>query len=255
MKGNLRFVLVSPRSPGNVGAAARALKNFGYRDLRLVAPACDPLSSQGLRMAVGASELLRAAEWCDELDQALEGAAVVIGASRRTGKHRRPHYRADEIAGRLHEAERAGEIALVFGREDHGLSDQELDRCTHLVHIPSSDEYPSLNLAQSVLLMAWEFHRAFLPAADPSDGEPPAAHQDREAMYAHLEEALTTIGFLKPDSSQVLMRRIRRMFGRTGLTENEIRVVRGIARQVLWAAEQADLLPPDPGKSDGTGGP
>jgi tRNA/rRNA methyltransferase len=250
----MRFVLVGPRSAGNVGSAARALKNFGFTDLRVVSPLCDPSSSQGLRMAVGASGLLRSAAICDTLEEALEGATTVIGASRRTGKHRWPHYRADEIAGLFGSNALDSDIALVFGREDHGLSDQELDRCTHLVHIPSSDDYPSLNLAQSVLLMAWEFQRVTLPSADAEDAEPMAEHGDREAMYSHLQEALLTIGFLKEDSTEVIMRRIRRMLGRAGLSENEVRVMRGIAHQTLWAAGKAGLTPSGQKKNDGPEG-
>ncbi|MBD3869221.1 MAG: RNA methyltransferase [Acidobacteria bacterium] len=249
MNRNVRFVLVSPQSPGNVGATARAMLNFGFQDLRIVEPACDPLAKEARKMAVGARKVLEGAEICDSLDQALQGAGAVIGASRRTGRHRWPHIPIQRLEQELGEAARSSEIAVMFGREDSGLTDLELDRCTHLVHIPTSESYPSVNLAQSVLLVAWELHRAGLPATA-DEGEPMASDQAREAMYGHLEEALRTIGFLKPDNTEVIMRRLRRMYGRIDMSENEVRIVRGMAHQTLWAAGKAGLIE---NRDDGTG--
>ncbi len=236
-----RFVLVEPRTPGNVGAAARAMLNFGFHDLRIVSPACDALGKEARKMAVGARKILEQATVCDGMDQALEGAGAVIGASRRTGRHRWPHVPIRNLAEKLGQRSSSSDMALVFGREDHGLTDLELDRCTHLVHIPTSESYPSVNLAQSVLLLAWELHRAGLPV-EPDDAEPMAGDESREAMYRHLEQALRTIGFLKPDNTEVIMRRLRRMYGRMELSENEVRIVRGMAHQTLWAAGKAGLV-------------
>ena len=241
MSRNTRFVLVEPQSPGNVGAAARAMLNFGYQDLRIVSPACDPLAKEARRMAVGARKVLEQAVICDNLEQALLGAGVVIGASRRTGRHRWPHFPIQNLAEELGERACSSELALMFGREDSGLTDLELDRCTHLVHIPTSESYPSVNLAQAVLLLAWELYRAGLPG-EPDEGEPIAGDETREAMYRHLEDALRTIGFLKKDNTEVIMRRLRRMYGRADLSENEVRIVRGMAHQTLWAAGKAGLV-------------
>ena len=143
---------------------------------------------------------------------------------------------------------RAGEVAWLFGPEDHGLRDDELDRCTHLVHVPTSHALPSLNVAQAVLLTAYEIRRAVACATEPpADGiEPPAEHGEREAMYAHLERSLVAIGFLGRDSRDVLMRRLRRALGRAGLTAEEVRLLRGVARQTLWAAARAGLVLPEP---------
>ncbi len=251
MSLSVRFVLVEPRSAGNIGAAVRAMLNFGFQDLRIVSPGCDPLADDARRMAVGAVGILEQAKVCDNLDQALEGAGVVIGTSRRTGRHRWPQVPVHLLANFLGERARSGEVALLFGREDRGLTDLELDRCTHLVHIPTSERYASVNLAQAVLLLAWELHRAGLPR-DPGEEEPIACDQAREAMYRHLEQALHTIGFLKRDSREVVMRRIRRMFGRADLSENEVRIVRGIAHQTLWAAGKAGLVGDRDDDSGGT---
>ncbi len=240
----VRFVLVEPQHPGNVGAAARALKNLGFSRLELVRPVRDPRSAEARAMAVDAADLLDRAGTHDDLDAALAGAATVIGTSGRTGKQRKPHWRLDALAPEIAGFAAAGEIAVVFGRESHGLRDTELDRCTHLVYFPSSADYPSFNLAQSVLLAAYEVRLAL-------DGPPAAAvagagadHASREAMYAHLEGALRAIGFVSDQTSEPMMRRLRRMLGRAALTAEDVTVVRGIARQVLWCAARAGLIDP-----------
>jgi len=234
----VRCVLVGSRSAGNVGAAARALKNLGFPRLVLVAPRCDPQDAQARRMAVDAVDVLDAAARFDALDPALDGAGIVIGATALTGKHRRPHYRLDRLVQLLGPAALANDLALVFGREDRGLTDRELDRCTHLVRLPAVEAYPSFNLAQAVLLVAWELRRAALEAEDPPPADA-AGHREREAMYAHLEQALREIGFLKDDPAEVVMRRLRRLLGRAVPTADEVRLLRGIARQTLWAAGRA----------------
>jgi epoxyqueuosine reductase len=139
------FVLVEPQFGGNVGASARALKNLGFGRMRLVRPACDPGGEEARRMAVDAEDVLAAAEVYDDLDRALGRAATVVGLTRRAGKHRHPHYRIDAVADELATLAESAEIAFLFGREDHGLSDADLDRATHLVRLPASDAYPSFN--------------------------------------------------------------------------------------------------------------
>jgi len=197
-------------------------------------------------MAVDAADFLARARTHATLDEALEGAAAVVGTSRRMGKHRRPHYRLEELAPTLAGLAARGEVAMVFGREDNGLSDDDLDRCTHLAYIRTSEAYPALNVAQAVAITAHELSRALASAPDDAaeDDPPLAGHATREAMYAHLEEALLAIGFLKVDQLEGMMRRLRRILGRADLTDGDVDVVRGIARQILWLARQARLAPP-----------
>jgi TrmH family RNA methyltransferase len=249
----VRFVLVEPQSAGNLGSTARALKNLGFSALHLVAPRCDPRSLEARALAVDAWDLLDAAKvhaTLDDakvhatLDEALEGMRTVVGTSARTGKQRRPHHRLDAFAPDLARLAAGAPLAAVFGREAHGLSDAELDRCTHLVHIAASPEYPSFNLAQAVLLVAYTLRlglEAPQGAPSPAQEEAPADHGSREAMLAHLEEALRAIGYLHEDTAVPMMRRLRRFFGRAELTAGEAAIFRGIARQILWAAGQADL--------------
>lgn len=242
----VRFVLIEPQQAGNVGAAARALKNLGFSRLELVRPACDPASDPARMMAVDARDLLEGAGRHDDLDAALGGARSVIGTTARTGKQRRPHWRLDAFADELAALCRAGETAVVFGREDHGLTDLQLDRCTHLVHLPTSERYPSLNLAQAVLLIAYEIRLVALQPLSPDERVVPADHATREALYLHLEQALRVIGFVTPDTAESIMRRMRRLFGRARLSADDAKMLRGLARQILWAAGQARLpVPPD----------
>ena len=245
-----RFLLVEPRYAGNVGSTARVVKNFGFDRLELVAPLCSKEDEEARRFAVDAGDVLAAARVHDTLDAALSHATSVVGLSRRMGKQRQPHYRVDELAPRLAglaRHDRRAEIALLFGREADGLHDLELDQCTHLAYIPTADLYPAMNLAQAVAITAYELSRAWdalapAPAPRPlgttDDAEemndPLADHGAREAMYAHLEDSLAAIGFLKDGQVEGMMRRLRRILGRAQLTAGDVGVVRGIARQVLW---------------------
>jgi len=243
----IRFVLVAPRYGGNVGAAARVLKNFGFWKLAVVAPREGTDHEQAIRMAVDAADILASASTYATLDDALATAATVIGTSRRMGKHRQPHHRLDELAPVAAGLASRGEVAILFGREDHGLADADLDRCTHLAYVPTAEAYPALNVAQTVAIAAYELRRALdaeaPPALDPED-EALADHAGREAMYAHLEEALLTIGFLKTGQLEGMMRRLRRILSRAELTAGDVDVVRGISRQILWLARQARLPHP-----------
>jgi tRNA/rRNA methyltransferase len=240
----IRFVLVEPRYGGNVGAAARVLKNFGFARLDLVQPREGADHEEAVRMAVDAADLLAAARTLGTLDDALSSSATVVGTSRRMGKHRQPHHRLDALAPVIAELAQRGEVALLFGREDHGLSDADLDRCTHLAYVPTAEAYPALNVAQTIAIAAYELRRA-LDALGPSAAKPEdealADHAGREAMYRHLEEALLAIGFLKLGQLEGMMRRLRRILSRAELTAGDVDVVRGIARQILWLARQARL--------------
>jgi TrmH family RNA methyltransferase len=243
----VRFVLVQPQSGGNVGAAARALMNLGFSRLVLVRPECDPLGNEALKMAIEARELLERATVHDALDAALGDAQMVVGTSGREGKHRRPHWRLDALAPEMVRSAGGAELAVVFGREDSGLTDAELDRATHLIRLPGDARYSSFNLAQAVLLVAYELRKSVLPAASDGVVAAPATHREREGMYAHLERALLSVGFLSCDTTDVMMRRLRRMLGRAELTAEEVKILRGVARQALWAAGRAGLtIPPDP---------
>ncbi len=238
----IRFVLVAPRYGGNVGAAARVLKNFGFFRLDVVAPREGTEHEEAVRMAVDAADVLAAAKTHATLDDALDGAATVVGTSRRMGKHRQPHHSLEALAPVIAGLAARGDVALVFGREDHGLSDADLDRCTHLAYVPTAEAYPALNVAQTIAIVAYEVRRALdraTPKAIDPDDEALVDHAGREAMYAHLEQALLSIGFLKLGQLEGMMRRLRRILSRARLSAGDVDVIRGIARQILWLARQA----------------
>lgn len=231
------FVLVGPQSPGNVGSAARAIKNLGFSRLTVVAPRFDLQDPEALKMAVSARDVLQAATVVPDLDQALGPAQIVIGASRRSGRQRQPHWRLDRFTAEVDWPPTA-EVAVMFGREDSGLTDDELDRSTHLIYLPGSAAYASFNLAQAVLLVAYELQLARLGPPAQALAEP-ADHTEREAMFAQLSEAFLAIGFVHPKTEESIMRRLRRLLGRALLSPNEVKLLRGLARQTHWAADQA----------------
>jgi len=251
----VRFVLVHPQSGGNVGSAARAIKNLGFSRLDLVEPECEHLGGEARMLSVDARDVLERARVHDDLDAALAGSTAVVGTTRRVGRHRRPHWRLDAVAPRLAALAGKGELAVVFGREDSGLTDEELDRCTHLVYLPSADRYPSFNLAQAVLLVAYELRMAAIGDAERETVGTPAVHAEREEMYRHLEQALVTIGFLSRDTREVMMRRFRRILGRAEVSREEVKMFRGVARQTLWVAREAGLSIPEEYVPDGPARP
>ena len=263
--GRVRHVLVQPQFGGNTGSCARVLKNLGFGRLVLVDPAFGLEDREASKMAVAAGDVLGAATVVSGIDDALAGAGMVIGTSRRLGKHRQPHDRIDDLGPSIAAfAAAGGEVAVVFGREDHGLSDRDLDRCTHLAYLPASEAYPSFNLGQAVGIVSWEVAcaaeahvdagRQDDPEDDSGEGARASDHVEREAMFRHLETALRTVGYLHPESAEPVMRRLRRLIARATPTETEVRVLRGIARQVLWAADQAGLPRQGGAEDDGRPG-
>jgi len=194
---------------------------------------------------VDAVDLLETATVHAELDGALAGAHWVVGTTGRRGKHRHPHWPLVRLPPEVSACAETSELAVVFGREDHGLTDAQLDRCTHLVYLPSSDAYPSFNLAQAVLLVAYELARVDPSPAPDATKDALVDHEQREALFAHLQRALVTVGFINRDGAEVIMRRMRRLLGRARMTVHEASMLRGLARQILWACERAGLPPAD----------
>ncbi len=228
---NIRVVLVETSHPGNIGAAARAMKTMGLSDLRLVAPQQFPCAEATAR-AAGADSVLEAAQVCDTLDEALEGCSFVLGTTARKRSLTWPVVDPRE-AGELLAAESAGgEVALVFGRERSGLTNDQMVRCHQLVNIPSNPEYSSLNLAAAVQVLAYEVRMQLearqgveeAPVAD----DPVATADNMEGYFRHLEKTLVAIGFLDADNPGRLIPRLRRLYARARPTLNEVNILRGI---------------------------
>lgn len=233
---NVRIVLIGTTHPGNIGAVARAMKNMCLSRLYLVQPRAFPCAEASAR-ASGADDLLAQARVCETLDEALVGCRLVAGASARLRSVEVPQMVPRACAKVLLGEARQGEVALVFGRESSGLSNAELDRCHHLVHIPANEEYSSLNLSMAVQVLAYELHMMALAQGTDGVVMPPqvavaqariATADEMEGMFRHLDQALVDIGFSDPQQSEKLLRRLRRLFNRARPDKEEVNILRGI---------------------------
>ncbi|MDH5357115.1 MAG: RNA methyltransferase [Gammaproteobacteria bacterium] len=229
---NIRFVLVGTTHPGNIGAAARAMKTMGLSNLHLVAPLHYP-SAEATARASGADDVLAKAVVHTSLDEALVGCHQVYGMSARLRHLPVPVVNPREAVTSIQHYADDAQVAIVFGREHSGLSNDELDRCQHLINIPANPDYSSLNLAAAVQVMAYELKMSFDPTIEAGRvGEIREAidASDLEHLYGHFEQALTTIGFLDPQQPRNLMRRLRRLYNRADLDRNELQILHGILR-------------------------
>jgi tRNA/rRNA methyltransferase len=234
---NIRVVLVNPLYGGNVGSACRAMANMGLSDLVLVAPAALDMA-EARKMAVAADGVLNGRREAATLAEAVADCGLVMGTTARVGLYRAHVKTPREWAPRILASAAVGKVAMVFGRETWGLTNEEIAFCTNLIQIPSSPDYPSLNVAQAVLICCYEIYGAsgmFEPAGEMSP-ECPAA--TREQMFKMWREMLLAIGFMKEEKADHMMLGLRRIFGRAPLTEDDVRILMGVARQTMWKADQ-----------------
>lgn len=234
MLDNIRVVLVNTSHPGNIGGAARAMKNMGLSRLVLVDPRDFP-SPEAEARASGASDVLENAQVVATLEEALVGCTVVLGTSARDRSLPWPLVDPRECGEKvIDEAGQGKQIALVFGREHAGLTNDELQRCHFHVHIPSNPDFSSLNLAAAVQVLGYEVRMAWLagnrpPAAAAADKtEELATSDEMERFYGHLQDTLVDIAFLDPEKPRHLMARLRRLFGRSAVNKSEMSILRGI---------------------------
>jgi len=221
-------VLSRPSHPGNIGSAARAMKTMGFADLRLVAPKEFP-SAEATALASGALDLLESARVFATLDEALADAVLAVGFSSRPRDLSHPVRPLREVADGIVVQAAAGPVALVFGNETFGLTNEELARCQWLATIPANPQYASLNLGAAVQVVCYELAiaaAAFAPGAERA--RTAATLQEVEAFFAHLERAMVASGFLDPVHPKRLMERMRRLFARARLEREEVRFLRGM---------------------------
>jgi tRNA/rRNA methyltransferase len=225
----VRIVLCRPSHPGNVGSAARAMKTMGLADLRLVAPQRFP-APEAQWLAAGATDVLAGARIHAQLGEAIADCVAAFALSARAREWSPQVLAARAAAGVAIGRAASGEVAFVFGSEQAGLTNEEVFACQHLVHIPASEDYSSLNLAQAVQVIAYELRVAALGGAVPAArGERLATVQDIEGLYAHLEEAAIASKFLAPGSGSKLRERWRRLFSRVPAFEREeVNILRGL---------------------------
>ena len=231
----ITIVLARPSHPGNVGSVARAMKTMGLSRLTLVSPRTPP-NAESLALASGAVDVLEAARIVETLDEALAGTTFCLAVSARDRDLGPPPQWVREGMASLFARVLAGEtVALVFGNETSGLSNDELQRCQGMVMIPTSPEYRSLNLAAAVQVAAYELRMAALGASLPEPAgkatpfaSPPATHEEQEGFYRHLEEAMILSGFLDPQRPKRILPKLRRLFTRARLEKDEVHILRGV---------------------------
>lgn len=231
--GNIRIVLSHTSHPGNIGAAARAMKTMGLARLTLINPKSFP-DAEALARAVGADDILLGASVCASLDEALAGTVFAAAVSARQRSLGPPPLQARAAAPDLLALAAGGEVALVFGNETAGLSNADVQRCQRTIFIPANPEYTSLNLGSAVQLLCYELRLAAF------DGQPPlvskavpfasprATNDDVERFYAHLERLMIATDFLDPRQPKRLLPKLRRLFARAELERDEINILRGI---------------------------
>ena len=233
MFDNLAIVLVEPQHPGNIGAVARAMKNMGLRRLVLVNPKRFPDPQADWR-AAGARDLLEDTVCCTSLHEAVKDCHVVIGTSARSRNIPWPSVTLRDLPAHLKNYQSDHKVAILFGREDSGLTNEELQICQLHLQIPSDEVYPALNLAMAVQVVAYELFTSgeeISPSKNDWDRSL-AKSGDVEMMLEHFENVLMETDFLDAENPGKTMVRLRRMFARIGLDETEVRILRGILKHL-----------------------
>jgi tRNA/rRNA methyltransferase len=243
---NCRVVLVRPRVAGNLGSTARVMRNMGLGDLVLVAPEADPADVRARRLSAHGESILRNARRVGDLGEAVAECPLVVGTSARTGGlvRRQSVSAPEETMTAVADVLPAGPAALVFGPERTGLTNEEVCRCHHLIHIPTDRAYRALNLAQAVTICLYELRRAWLRRpSNAAAAETPAPFVVQERMFDHLRASLEAIHFLYGPKADSLMHALRHLIGRARPTAMEVDVLHGLARQIHWAADKARSEP------------
>lgn len=235
----VRFILVETSQPGNVGAAARAIKTMGFHQLIIVNPRFPDVLThpEAIAFASGATDVLSSACIVGDIAEALEGVVHMAAVSARLREYSPPVVTPRAFAA--HAAALSGDVAVVFGNERYGLPNEIVINCQQLINIPANPDYSSLNLAQAIQVVAYELRQAICddsatnvkPAGELLNL--PATAEQIDGMYAHLQQALVAIGFMDPENPKKLMPRIKRMFARSGLEAEEVNIVRGISKKIL----------------------
>ncbi|HAK87488.1 MAG TPA: hypothetical protein DHV16_00275 [Nitrospiraceae bacterium] len=234
-KDNIYFILVEPKEPGNIGASARAVKNMGFKNLCLVNPPV--LTDEARWFACNALDVLDSAQKYDGIADAVKDKAIVAGTSRRKGRSRGVFLNVGEGAARLHDIAQKNKIAILFGREDRGLYNDEVEECGFLITIPSSAKQPSLNLSQAVLLTAYELSNAGYK----KEGVPKVRWQEladikeTEALYRRIAGTLKLLDYIPRGDRNLedkIIKNFKHFIGRAGMTRWELKMLHGICTQI-----------------------
>ena len=237
MLKNLRIVLVQPKGSGNIGSVARAMMNSGLKDLAIVG-AGRIHSFSARAMAVHAREILQGARKFDTLREAVADCGLVVGTTCRGGLYRSHSRLPREVAPKIVSTIRTDsrQVALVFGPEDHGLSNRDLKYCQWLITIPTNQDYASLNVAQAVMVCLYEIFLASLKRS-PREAISRAPAESIERLFDIMRRSLLKIGFLDSQNPEHILLAIRRILGRAGLEEKDVHILNGLFRQIEWYSD------------------
>ena len=229
----VRMIMIGTSLSANIGSAARAMKTMGLTQLWLVDPQESPQSESALARASGADDILQKARVADSLDDALSGCQLVLGTSARNRALPWPMLTPREVPSAMAALPEDAEVAILFGRERSGLTNEELSRCHYHVHIPANPDYSSLNIAAAVQILAYELRMAALAGTDAPAAEPQAMarSEDLEGYFDHLQSVLVDIGFADPNNLRQLMIKLRRFYMRAQPEPVELNILRGIVSQ------------------------
>ncbi|TAL22132.1 MAG: RNA methyltransferase [Nitrospirae bacterium] len=229
-KDNISFILVEPKEAGNIGASARAMKNMGFKNLELINPV-EFLNDEGRQMACNDADVLEKATVHKNFGDAIKDKGIVIGATRRLGKRRGLILPVRDAVKKIISAARKNKVAILFGRESKGLSNKEVEECGFMITIPADPLSPSLNLSQGVLLVAYELGRKEYKAASPEL----VKREQLDMLYRRIHSALRLLEYIprgNRDLETRIMRNLKHLIGRAGLTDWELRMLYGICSQV-----------------------
>jgi TrmH family RNA methyltransferase len=244
----VRIVLVEPKQAGHVGSISRAMRNAGLSRLVLVNPGADHTSGDARKMAVGAGDILYGAKVVGSIEEAVEDTVLVVGTSHKTRKDFPVVFGPAEVASRLVSIPNEGEGALVFGREQRGLTNREIQLCQLIAQIPSTRTYPSYNLSQAVLIFGYELYKSAMNPPEIPDWDLAPVGQI-EAMYRHLAQSLDNLGFKTHHRPETFIRSVRRFFGRIPLEKRDVSTVHRICRQVdRFIGKHGIDTPDEPGQ-------
>ena len=236
MLANLRIVMVRPRGSGNIGSVARAMKNLGAKELAIVGRA-RTRSFWARAMAVHGRDVLAETKCYESVRAAISDCTLVVGTTCRPGLYRSHSQAPRKIAPEIVRAAQKGRVALLFGPEDHGLSNKDLEHCQLLITIPTHPEYQSLNVAQAAVICLYELYIASAgPAAEASIQRAGAEHVER--LFDIMRKSLLKIGFLDSENPEHMLLAFRRILGRAGLEDKDVRILTGMFRQIEWYANQ-----------------
>ena len=236
MLKNIKIVLVHPRGSGNIGSIARAMKNFGARELAIVGKA-RTRSFWAKAMAVHGRDVLSEAACYGTLRDAISDCTLIVGTTCRAGLYRDHSQDARVVAPKIADAARSGKVALIFGPEDHGLTNKDIEPCQLLLTIPSHPDYQSLNVAQAAVVCLYEIYLALL--APERDQEIQRAQAEQiERLFDIMRASLLKIGFLDSENPEHMLLAFRRSLGRSVLEDKEVRILTGLFRQIEWYADK-----------------